>query len=66
MLTPVRKGKSLMTRKTCFVIAHRLSTVEHADTILVIADGEIKEQGKHADLIEKGGIYATMYNSQYE
>lgn len=57
---------SLMKGKTCFVIAHRLSTVEHADTILVIADGEIKEQGKHADLIEKGGIYATMYNSQYE
>ncbi len=57
---------SLMKGKTCFVIAHRLSTVEHADTILVIADGEIKEQGCHKDLIEKGGIYASMYNSQYE
>ena len=57
---------SLMKGKTCFVIAHRLSTVEHADTILVIADGEIKEQGRHAELIEKGGIYASMYNSQYE
>ena len=57
---------SLMKGKTCFVIAHRLSTVENADVILVIDNGEIKEQGKHADLIEKGGIYATMYNSQYE
>ncbi len=57
---------SLMKGKTCFVIAHRLSTVEHADTILVISDGEIKEQGKHTELLEKGGIYASMYNSQYE
>ena len=57
---------TLMKGKTCFVIAHRLSTVENADTILVIDGGEIKEQGKHADLIKKGGIYATMYNSQYE
>ena len=57
---------SLMKGKTCFVIAHRLSTVEHADIILVIDGGEIKEQGTHKELIEKGGIYASMYNSQYE
>ena len=57
---------SLMKGKTCFVIAHRLSTVEHADIILVIDGGEIKEQGRHSELIEKGGIYASMYNSQYE
>ena len=57
---------SLMNGKTCFVIAHRLSTVENADTILVIADGKIKESGKHEELIKRGGIYATMYNSQYE
>lgn len=57
---------TLMKGKTCFVIAHRLSTVENADAILVINDGEIKEQGTHSELLEKGGIYASMYNSQYE
>lgn len=57
---------ALMKGKTCFVIAHRLSTVENADAILVINDGEIKEHGTHRKLLEKGGIYASMYNSQYE
>ncbi len=57
---------NLMKDKTCFVIAHRLSTIENADTILVIDDGEIKEQGTHKDLLSKGGVYASMYNSQFK
>ncbi len=55
----------LMKGKTCFVIAHRLSTIENADNILVVQDGEIVEQGQHAALLQKGGVYAGMYNSQF-
>ena len=55
----------LMAGKTCFVIAHRLSTIENADTILVVRDGEIVEQGKHKELLQRGGVYAGMYNSQF-
>ncbi len=58
--------QNLMQGKTCFVIAHRLSTIENADTILVVSDGEIKEQGTHTELLSKSGIYASMYNSQFE
>ncbi|MFT3772469.1 MAG: peptidase domain-containing ABC transporter [Minicystis sp.] len=49
---------------TRIVIAHRLSTVAHADVILVMEDGRIVEQGKHAELIEKGGVYAALVASQ--
>lgn len=55
----------LMEGKTCFVIAHRLSTIENADTILVVQDGNIVEQGRHQELLERGGVYAGMYNSQF-
>lgn len=55
----------LMKNKTCFIIAHRLSTIQNADTILVIKDGEISEQGNHQDLLELGGFYSTLYNSQF-
>ncbi len=55
----------LMKDRTCFVIAHRLSTIQNADTILVVKDGEIIEQGNHAQLLEKGGFYSTLYNSQF-
>lgn len=52
--------------RTSFVIAHRLSTIKNADMILVMKDGDIIESGKHTDLLEKGGFYAELYNSQFE
>lgn len=55
----------LMKGRTCFVIAHRLSTVRDADTILVIQDGKITESGSHDELMERGGFYSTLYNSQF-
>lgn len=55
----------LMSGRTAFVIAHRLSTIENADTILVVDNGHIVEQGKHRELLEKGGLYAKIYYSQY-
>jgi len=57
---------SLMENRTCFVIAHRLSTIKNADIILVFKDGNVIEQGNHNELIEKGGFYATLYNSQFD
>lgn len=56
----------LMTGKTCVVIAHRLSTVIHADKIVVISNGEVVEEGSHAELMEKGGSYANLYSKQFE
>ena len=56
----------LMKDRTSFVIAHRLSTIRNADRILVLRDGDIVEQGGHHQLIEKGGFYAELYNSQFE
>lgn len=55
----------LMKGKTSFIIAHRLSTIRDADVILVMKDGNIIEQGDHNTLLEKGGFYANLYNSQY-
>jgi len=57
--------KYLMKGRTSFVIAHRLSTIKDADLIFVIKDGEIVEQGKHAELLEANGFYAELYNSQF-
>ncbi|MCL2061845.1 MAG: ABC transporter ATP-binding protein/permease [Firmicutes bacterium] len=51
--------------RTTFVIAHRLSTIKDADIILVLKDGDIIESGAHAQLLEKGGFYAELYNSQF-
>lgn len=56
----------LMEGKTTFVIAHRLSTIQNADLILVIKDGNIVEQGKHDDLIQRQGFYQKLYISQFE
>ncbi len=58
--------QKLMNGKTSFVIAHRLSTIRNADTILVVKDGRIVEQGNHDDLLEKAGLYADLYHSQFE
>ena len=57
---------NLMRGRTSFVIAHRLSTIRDADLILVMRDGDIVEQGKHEELLAKGGFYAELYNSQFE
>lgn len=56
----------LLKGRTSFVIAHRLSTIRNANKIIVINDGEIKEQGTHEELIEKKGIYYTMYTGIFE
>lgn len=56
----------LMQGRTSFIVAHRLSTIKNADLILVMKDGKVIEQGKHAELMEKGGFYAKLYDSQFE
>ena len=55
----------LMKGRTAFIIAHRLSTIENADIILVVDNGHIVEQGRHTELLNRGGLYAKIYNSQY-
>jgi len=57
--------KSLMKGRTSFVIAHRLSTIREADAILVIKDGEVVEKGTHAELLQKKGFYANLYQNQF-
>lgn len=57
--------ETLMKGRTSFIIAHRLSTIKDADTILVMKEGNIVEQGTHAELLAKGGFYAELYNSQF-
>ncbi len=56
----------LMEGKTCFVIAHRLSTIANADNILVLKDGQIVEEGKHQELLDKNGFYAQLYDAQFK
>jgi ATP-binding cassette subfamily B multidrug efflux pump len=56
----------LMAGRTTFVIAHRLSTIRNADLILVMDEGDIVEQGTHNELLERGGFYAELYESQFE
>ena len=56
----------LTSNRTSFVIAHRLSTIKNADVILVLKDGDIIEQGSHQELLAKNGVYASLYNSQFD
>ena len=58
--------ETLMQGRTSFVVAHRLSTIQDADIILVMRDGKIVEQGIHAALLARGGFYATLYYSQFK
>ena len=60
-----RAMRALMSDKTCFVIAHRLSTVRNADMILVVRDGEIVERGTHQSLMEKESFYRQLYEAQF-
>lgn len=57
---------SLTEGRTSFVIAHRLSTIKNADVILVLKDGDVIGSGTHEQLLEEGGFYAELYNSQFE
>ena len=56
---------TLRAGRTSFVIAHRLSTIRDADLILVVNHGSVVEQGTHTQLLERGGAYASLYNSQF-
>ena len=67
-LTEIRVQKAfkkLMKGRTSFVVAHRLSTIRESDTILVMRDGNIVEQGAHEQLLKKRGFYYELYNSQF-
>ena len=60
-----RAFEKLMAGRTSFIVAHRLSTIQNADIILVMKDGNIIEQGNHESLMAAGGFYKELYNSQY-
>jgi len=55
----------LMKNRTSFIIAHRLSTIVNADVILVMKDGRIVEKGNHKELLNLGGVYSSLYKSQF-
>jgi ATP-binding cassette subfamily B protein len=56
---------TMMRGRTSFIVAHRLSTIQEADVILVMRDGQIVEQGSHDALLARGGFYEKLYNSQF-
>ena len=63
----IQKAMDVLTKdRTSFIIAHRLSTIRNADLILVMDHGDIVEQGRHEELLAKGGFYSELYNSQFE
>ena len=55
-----------MEGRTSFIVAHRLSTIQNADIILVMKDGKILEQGKHEFLVKRNGFYSQLYHSQFQ
>jgi ATP-binding cassette subfamily B protein len=58
--------ENMMSISTMIIVAHRLSTIQHANKILVMAKGEIKEQGNHQDLLNQRGLYYNLYLLQYD
>ena len=56
----------LMEGRTSFIVAHRLSTIREASLIIVMRDGKIVEQGRHEELLDRGGLYSEIYNSQFQ
>ena len=58
--------QTICAGRTTLIVAHRLSTVIHADRILVLSDGQIIEKGTHQDLLSKNGFYASMWQEQLE
>ena len=61
-----RAMDELTKGRTSFVIAHRLSTIKNADKFLVLRDGDVIESGTHEELMQRGGFYAELYNSQFD
>ena len=60
-----RALKTALSGRTSLVIAHRLSTIRDADQILVIDDGQIRQRGRHQELLAAGGLYAELYRTQF-
>ncbi len=61
-----RAFREMTKGRTAFIVAHRLSTIQNANVILVMKDGQVVEQGTHAELLAKGGFYSTLYHSQFQ
>ena len=56
---------TMMQGRTSFIVAHRLSTIQEADVILVMRDGQVIEKGKHEELLQNKGFYSELYESQF-